>query len=139
MTKRPATAADLPQLVALEAACNPHPWSSKQLQASLEQDSIDVIETAGSIAALLVSKSVCQEAEIYLLDTLAAYRRQGLAKQLVAGLQAANQRIFLEVRASNRNAQHAYAALGFTQIAVRRAYYVSDEGREDALVWEWSC
>ena len=43
MIKRPATAADLPQLTALEAACNPHPWSGRQLEASLAQDSVDVI------------------------------------------------------------------------------------------------
>ena len=138
MIKRPATSADLPQLTALEAACNPHPWSSRQLEASLVQDSVEVMDNEGQIAALLVSKSLFGEAEIYLIDTLAAFRRQGWAKQLILGLQAANERIFLEVRASNVAAQHVYAALGFRHIALRRAYYVCDEGREDALILEWS-
>ncbi|UOO90720.1 GNAT family N-acetyltransferase [Vitreoscilla massiliensis] len=138
MIKRTATSADLPQLSALEAACNPHPWSSRQLEASLKQDSVDVIEHEGQIVSMLVSKSLFDEAEIYLVDTLAAFRRMGLAKQLIHGLQAANERIFLEVRQSNVAAQHVYAALGFRQIAVRRAYYVCDEGREDALILEWS-
>ena len=138
MIKRPATAADLPQLTALEAACNPHPWSSRQLEASLAQDSVDVIADGEQILAMLVSKSLYGEAEIYLIDTLAAFRCQGLAKQLILGLQAANERIFLEVRASNVAAQHVYAALGFRHIALRRAYYVCDEGREDALILEWS-
>ena len=101
MIKRPATAADLPQLIALEAACNPHPWSGRQLEASLVQDSVEVMDNNGQIVAMLVSKSLFGEAEIYLLDTLAAFRRQGWAKQLILGLQAANERIFLEVRASN--------------------------------------
>ena len=138
MIKRPATAADLPQLIALEAACNPHPWSGRQLEASLAQDSVDVIADGEQILAMLVSKSLYGEAEIYLIDTLAAFRRQGWAKQLILGLQAANERIFLEVRASNVAAQHVYAALGLRQIALRRAYYVCDEGREDALILEWS-
>ena len=138
MIKRAATVADLPQLSALEAACNPHPWSSRQLAASLEQDSVDVIEHDGQIVSMLVSKSLFGEAEIYLVDTLAAFRRMGLAKQLIHDLQATNERIFLEVRQSNVAAQHVYAALGFIQIAVRRAYYVCDEGREDALILEWS-
>ncbi|MBP6553369.1 MAG: GNAT family N-acetyltransferase [Vitreoscilla sp.] len=138
MIKRPATSADLPQLTALEAACNPHPWSSRQLEASLVQDSVEVMDNEGQIAALLVSKSLFGEAEIYLIDTLVGFRRQGLAKQLIQGLQAANERIFLEVRASNVAAQHVYIALGFRQIALRRAYYECDEGREDALILEWS-
>ena len=138
MIKRPATAADLPQLIALEAACNPHPWSGRQLEASLAQDSVEVMDKDGQIVAMLVSKSLSGEAEIYMVDTLAAFRCQGLAKQLILGLQAANERIFLEVRASNVAAQHVYAALGFRQIALRRAYYVCDEGREDALILEWS-
>ena len=79
MIKRPATAADLPQLIALEAACNPHPWSGRQLEASLVQDSVEVMDNNGQIVAMLVSKSLFGEAEIYLLDTLAAFRRQGWA------------------------------------------------------------
>lgn len=136
---RAANGDDLPQLLALEAACNPHPWTLKQLQQSLEQDSIDVIEHDGRIVAMLVSKSLFAEAEIYLINTASSFRRQGLAKQLIQYLQQHNQRIFLEVRASNRTAQCAYACLGFQQIATRRAYYVCDEGREDALILEWSC
>lgn len=139
MIKRSATLADLPQLTDLEALCNPYPWSIRQLQQSLEHDDVSVIEDDGQIVAMLISKSVCEEAEIYLVNTAFKYRRQGLAKQLIADLQNNNQRIFLEVRASNLNAQHVYASLGFKQIAVRRAYYNSDEGREDALIWEWSC
>ena len=76
MIKRPATAADLPQLIALEAACNPHPWSGRQLEASLAQDSVDVIADGEQILAMLVSKSLFGEAEIYLIDTLAAFRCQ---------------------------------------------------------------
>ena len=34
MNIRPATAADLPALAALENACNPAPWSAGQLQAA---------------------------------------------------------------------------------------------------------
>lgn len=139
MMMRTATSDDLPQLAQLEAACNFHPWTSKQLQHSLAQDSIDVIDDDGVIVAMLVSKSVFQEAEIYLVNTAKAHRRQGLAKQLIGYLKQHNQRIFLEVRASNHSAQRAYAALGFHQIATRRAYYICDEGREDALILEWSC
>lgn len=138
MKLRSATPDDLPQLAALEASCNPHPWTLQQLQHSLLHDCIDVFDDGGNVVAMLLSKSVCAEAEIYLINTAAAYRRQGLAKQLIQHLAAYNSKIFLEVRASNVVAQHAYAALGFQQIAVRRAYYVCDEGREDAVMMQWA-
>lgn len=42
--------------------------------------------------------------------------------------------IFLEVRPSNEGALRLYRRKGFHQIAARRAYYQSDDGREDAAV-----
>ena len=80
---REACEQDLPQLVQLEASCNPHPWNAKQLQSSLQQDTVWVIEEQSQIVAMLVSKSILQEAEIYLVNTAPAFRRQGLAKRLI--------------------------------------------------------
>jgi ribosomal protein S18 acetylase RimI-like enzyme len=43
--------------------------------------------------------------------------------------------LFLEVRPSNFAAQALYRRFGFQRIAVRRGYYPSHFGREDALVY----
>ena len=40
----------------------------------------------------------------------------------------------LEVRPSNTSALRPYEKLGFNEISVRRNYYPSDNGREDALL-----
>lgn len=44
------------------------------------------------------------------------------------------QRIFLEVRPSNRAAVALYPTLGFNEIATRPNYYPAKHGREDAIV-----
>ena len=41
---------------------------------------------------------------------------------------------FLEVRPSNTAAARLYHSMGFEQVGVRRGYYQSTEGREDAAV-----
>jgi ribosomal-protein-alanine N-acetyltransferase len=41
---------------------------------------------------------------------------------------------FLEVRPSNTIAARLYQSLGFEQVGVRRGYYQSTAGREDAAV-----
>jgi len=42
--------------------------------------------------------------------------------------------VFLEVRPSNRTALRLYDSLGFNQVGLRRGYYPSDKGREDAII-----
>ena len=42
--------------------------------------------------------------------------------------------LFLEVRPSNLAAQALYTRFGFRRVSVRKAYYPSHSGREDALV-----
>lgn len=44
------------------------------------------------------------------------------------------ERIFLEVRPSNRVAYKLYENMGFNEIGVRKDYYPALDGREDALV-----
>jgi ribosomal-protein-alanine N-acetyltransferase len=43
-------------------------------------------------------------------------------------------RVFLEVRPSNPNAQALYQSLGFHEIGRRPRYYPAHQGREDAIV-----
>ncbi|MDZ7735395.1 MAG: ribosomal protein S18-alanine N-acetyltransferase [Gammaproteobacteria bacterium] len=41
---------------------------------------------------------------------------------------------FLEVRPTNQSAIHLYESMGFNRVGVRRGYYPSAQGREDALI-----
>jgi len=42
--------------------------------------------------------------------------------------------LWLEVRASNQQAIALYQFLGFNEVSIRRNYYPTKEGREDAII-----
>ena len=85
------------------------------------------------------------ESELHLIATEPALRRQGLATQLLnewfQTAAAENlQRLFLEVREGNLNAQALYRKHGFAECGRRRDYYPLPEGgREDAVWMEKIC
>ena len=79
------------------------------------------------------------EAQLLNICVAPEHRRRGLARQLLDHLlavarAAAMESMFLEVRPSNASARALYAAYGFAQIGMRRNYYRSASGGEDALV-----
>ena len=141
---RCATTDDLPVLAALEAACNPHPWSQNQLQAALNAGNALWLlpHPQYGAAAMLVWQQMVDEAEILLLDTHPDCRRHGHARQLLAALQqharaAGWIRLLLEVRAGNEAALALYRGCGFDDCGRRRGYY-ADNG-EDAVLMECLC
>lgn len=148
MIIRPALPADCPALAALDAQCNPSPWSAAQFQTALNNrfDNITVLaEADGTIGGFAVWQTLCGESELHLIATAPARRRAGLASQLMAAwFQTASaqhaERLFLEVRAANLAAQALYRKHGFTECGRRKAYYpLPDGSREDAVLMEKSC
>ncbi len=145
---RVATAADCAALAALDAQCNPSPWSAAQFQTALTQphDSVWLLQTPShDIAGFAVWQTLFDESELHLIATAPALRRQGIAAQLLAAwFQTASaqgvRRFFLEVRAGNEAAQTLYRKHGFTECGRRRDYYpLPDGSREDALWMEKLC
>lgn len=79
------------------------------------------------------------EAHILNLCIDRPWQRQGFARVLLDQLvqEASNRRahiVFLEVRPSNPRAVNLYQQFGFNEIGLRKGYYDSANGREDALV-----
>jgi ribosomal-protein-alanine N-acetyltransferase len=62
------------------------------------------------------------------------YGRRLLNALLLRAEECEVNKVFLEVRPSNKPALNLYYSTGFTQIGIRPAYYQSDYGREDAVV-----
>ncbi|MCP1660780.1 ribosomal protein S18-alanine N-acetyltransferase [Neisseria perflava] len=144
MNIRAATAADCAALAALDAQCNPSPWSATQFAAALDGrfDTVLLAERDGGLAGLIVWQTVCGESELHLIATAPAQRRQGIAAQLMAqwfqtALEVGCTRLFLEVRDNNTAAQTLYRRYGFQECGRRKGYYPLPEGaREDAVLME---
>ena len=137
---RHATACDLTQIIALNIESNDNAWAEQHFQAALNNNQIEVIENNQQIVAFAIWQTVLDEAELHLILTDIAHRRQGYAEKLIQSFihqNAHNKKIVLEVRQSNTAAINLYQKQGFRQIGERRDYYMFP--LENALIMEKIC
>ncbi len=136
---RPMRAADLDTVMEIEAASFTTPWSRGSFRNLMGRRDADlwVAELDGALVGYAVLWYVGYEGELGNLAVDPAWRRHGLGRLLLDwALEHARERavekVFLEVRVSNRSAQDLYLRRGFAQAGVRHRYY--REPVEDALV-----
>lgn len=137
---RPMTEADLPQVIRIERAAYPYPWSLGNFRDCLQAGySCWVAELDGELIAYSVLVVAAGEGHVLNCCVSPPWQGQGYGRLLMEqvidtargyGVEC----IYLEVRPSNQAALHLYQKLGFEGIALRRGYYPADGGREDALV-----
>ncbi len=138
---RKMTPGDVPEIMQIEESIYSHPWTE-----GIFNDCIRVgypcwvYRENNEILAYGLVSVAANEAHILNLCVSPHAQGQGLGKRMLHKLmQLAEARdadcIFLEVRVSNTIAQNLYEQEGFNRIGVRKAYYPSSEGREDALVY----
>ncbi|MBM7824984.1 ribosomal-protein-alanine N-acetyltransferase [Arcanobacterium pluranimalium] len=87
-----------------------------------------------SVGALLAIAGISHgpDAELLTIGVDAAYRRRGIARELLAFMldiprSRQADRVFLEVRKADAGAQALYKAFGFEPISVRKKYYSDDD------------
>ena len=137
---RAMTAADVPQVAAMERACFSDPWPEQVIAKELENElSLWLCAMDGdTVAGYIGSQTVLGEADMMNVAVSPAYRRQGIGRTLVFALCEALKTqmqatvLTLEVRASNAAAIALYEDLGFTQIGLRKNYY--QHPKEDARI-----
>jgi ribosomal-protein-alanine N-acetyltransferase len=140
MRFRPMREEDLDELLRIERAAYPYPWSLGNFRDCLAAGySCWVGEIEGRLAGYGLMMSVLDEGHILNCCISPPWQGRGYGRQLMAHLiQVAldhhTRSLFLEVRVSNEAARRLYASLGFQLIGRRRNYYPTDNGREDALV-----
>lgn len=129
----------IPQIAALERACFSHPWSEAMLQNELWNDSaviIAAVSESGTVLGYAGLQTVLDEGYINNVAVDEAYRRQGVADELIAAFvrfgMAKLAFLTLEVRASNTPAISLYAKHGFVEAGRRKNYY--DDPKEDAIL-----
>lgn len=137
---RPATAADLDAVHAIEVASFSTPWSRASFRDLMVSDAATVVVAAaagGVVVGFAVLVTAADEAELANLAVATGARRGGVATRLVEYVLTAAEgggarQVHLEVRESNVAARALYAAHGFAEVGRRRAYYRTPD--EDALV-----
>lgn len=136
------TARDLDAVMEIEREIYPHPWTRGNFNDSLDAGYYCwVAEYGGVMVGYSVVMVAAGEAHLLNLSIAAPWQRRGLGRELlefILGLarDSAAGRVYLEVRPSNAAAIALYENAGFTQIGLRRGYYPSPGGSEDALVME---
>lgn len=136
---RPMRDSDLDVVIEIERASFSTPWSRTSFRNLMARDDADlwVAEVESAVRAYAVVWYVAREAELGNLAVARRWRRRGLGRWLLdwalgSAAERGTERIFLEVRESNHEAQRLYKQRGFVQVGVRRRYYRAPS--EDAWV-----
>lgn len=137
----PMAEADLDDVVRAEKEIYPFPWTRGNfLDALAAGYSAWVLRNAdGSVAAYAVMMIALDEAHLLNLSVARREQRTGLGWRTLDWMADVargygGRTMLLEVRPSNEAAQRLYQRYGFERIGIRRGYYPTHGGREDALV-----
>ncbi len=131
---------DLTAAYAIEQRSHAFPWSEKTFASNQGDRYFNLrLDVDGEMAAFAVTQVVLDEATLFNIAVDPAYQRKGLGRQLleylISELEARDVlTLWLEVRASNTPAIALYESLGFNEATIRRNYYPTKEGREDAII-----
>jgi len=136
----PMTDHDLDWVVGQEAVLHRFPWSRTNFTDSLAAGyACWLMCDAGVPVGYAVVLGVLDEAHLLNISVVREVQKRGLGSRLLGHLvtTARNdgvRQFFLEVRPSNLAALALYRRAGFAEIARRKGYYPSPDGREDAIV-----
>lgn len=118
--------------------------SNQQRYYCVVYEAVSVDETCGEspnkeILGHAILSTVADEASVINIAVAPKAQRQRIGYQLMENILAHAQgkgclEVFLEVRESNRPAFTMYHQFGFNEVGVRRNYYPSHNGSEDAIL-----
>ena len=118
----------LPALAELEKQCFHAPWSEKMLREELGGGIFLVAEQDGKVQGYVGCQTVLDEGYITNVAVSPDFRRQGIARALIAELTAKAEEnklafVTLEVRESNAPAIALYTGAGFAPVGKRKNFY----------------
>jgi len=137
---RPMTGVDLGEVMRIELAEYPFPWTERIFADCLRVGyHCWVAEVDGEFAGYGVMSTGAGEAHILNLCIGQTFQGRGLGRALLLHLLDEAQAkgvdtVFLEVRPSNAPALALYDSVGFNCIGTRKDYYPARFGREDATL-----
>ena len=134
------TTTDLARAYEIETRAHAFPWSEKTFASNQGERYLNYRLLVGDVmAAFAITQVVLDEATLFNIAVDPAWQRKGLGRQLLEHLICELEKrgvltLWLEVRASNTAAIALYESLGFNEATIRRNYYPTAQGREDAII-----
>lgn len=131
---------DLEVITTIERDTYDYPWSSGIFRDCLLAGYTSVVlDRNGEVVGYGIMSIAAGEAHLLNLCVDRNLRGQGIGKRLLQHLMKRaktfdSERVFLEVRPSNKLALRLYDKMGFQVIGVRKGYYKAADGNEDAVV-----
>ncbi|HHI93204.1 MAG TPA: ribosomal-protein-alanine N-acetyltransferase [Gammaproteobacteria bacterium] len=138
---RPMVVDDLEQVMRIELAMYPFPWTRRIFEDCLRIGyRCHVGEVEGNFAGYGVMSTGAGEAHVLNLCVAGEFQRRGLGREILSLLLDEADKlevrdVFLEVRPSNAGAIMLYEQMGFNQVGLRKNYYPTVDGREDAIIF----
>ena len=137
---RPMQKRDLPAVYRLERACQPMPWPMWCFRSMLRSHaSCWVLEQEDELLGFGILKTKNHKAHIMNMCVAPAHQRKGLGRRIMLHLLAVAKHkharyAWLEVRTTNLPAILLYRQLGFRAKSIRKHYYVTRRGRQNAII-----
>ena len=131
---------DLPAVHRLEKQSQPYPWPQWCFRSLIRSGaSCWVLEQNGEIIGFGIFNVRINRAHIMNMCVAPEYRRHGLGRRIMLHMLSMAKknharRAWLEVRATNRTAILLYRKLGFRAREIRKGYYLTRRGRQNAII-----
>lgn len=129
---------DVNPVCLIEQQVTPHPWRKSEFLDSYAKHSCLVLDVDNSVIGYAIYQVVVGEAEILNIAIDPACQGKGYGRQLLEYMvdlvSKQAERFFLEVRVSNNSAIQLYESIGFVEVCLRRNYYQTAAGPEDAIL-----
>lgn len=139
MRIRRMRSSDLPAVMAIENTSYQFPWEEDIFRDCFKANyDCWVCEENDTVLGYSILAMAVGEAHILNICVSPAEQGQGIGRKMLQHLietaRGKAETMFLEVRPSNTVAIALYQDMGFNEIGVRKGYYQSENGREDAIM-----
>lgn len=140
LTFRTMNRTDLKQVMDIEVQAYSHPWTMGIFRDCLRLHRCWVAEQAESIVGYAVLMMAPGESHVLNVCVKPDQQRKGIGRELLRLMMQESEKsgvdmALLEVRRSNYSAIELYQSEGFHELGVRKNYYPSHSGREDAIIF----
>ena len=137
---RPMGEDDIARVIDIELVAYDFPWTIGIFRDCLRYGYICMVfENDSDLLGYGILSLGAGECHLLNICIAPRYQGRGYGSQLIdLLLDVARERnarmAFLEVRVSNKAAFHMYTKMGFNELGVRKNYYPTHAGREDAML-----